>query len=86
MDHQSPHGPQPQNFLPVLLGTVALGGGLLFLILISGGFFLYVLLAVFLIGAVGLFHYATWGQAFHEETEGEREEERLREETRADPW
>src|SRR6266540_2157343 len=41
MSQDNPY--QPQTFVPVVLGTVALGGILVFLILISGGLFFYVL-------------------------------------------
>ena len=84
MSQESP--PQGQTLLPAVLGTAAFGGGLIFLILISGGFFFYVLVGFFLIGAVGFLHYLMWGGSMHRETEGEREEERLRDQTRADPW
>jgi hypothetical protein len=63
------------------LGLTALFGGgfTVFLILVSGGFFFYVLLAVAIIGLVGCGHYFLWGQALTEELAGEREEEELRE-------
>jgi hypothetical protein len=86
MNEDDPYRAQRQTFLPLILGTAALGGILVFLILVSVGYFLYVLLGVFLIGAVGLMHYLAWGQSLHQQTEGEREEERLREESEADPW
>jgi hypothetical protein len=78
--------PPRQSRMPIILSLFALAGALLFLILISGGFFLYVLLGVGLIALVGLLHYALWGAVLHERTEGEREEERLRQEAEADPW
>src|SRR5215470_11599791 len=78
--------PGPQTFVPVVLGTAAFAGSLLFLILISGGFFFYVLLVAFAIGGVAGLHYFLWGHSMHQETEGEREEERLREQNQADPW
>jgi len=72
--------------MPLVLSFFALAGALLFLILISGGFFLYVALGVVLIGLAGLLHYALWGATMHERTAGEREEERLRQEAEADRW
>jgi hypothetical protein len=75
-----------QTLAPVALGMVALAGILVFLILISGGLFFYVLLVALAIGGVASLHYLLWGHSMHQETEGEREEERLREESHADPW
>lgn len=84
-DSDQPAGPPRQSMLPVMLSLVTLGGFLLFLILVSGGFFLYVLAGVFGIFAFGVVHYLTWGLAMHQQTEGDREEERLREEVE-DRW
>ena len=78
--------PQPQTFVPVVLGTAALAGSLLFLILITGGFFFYVFLVASVVGGVAGLHYFLWGHSMHQETEGEREEERLREQNSVDPW
>lgn len=64
--------------LSVFLTILALMFSLVFLIFISGGFFLYVVLFCGGIVMVGLFHYVLWGRAFSEEVAGEREEERLR--------
>ena len=84
MSQDNPH--RTQTLAPVALGTVALAGILVFLILISGGLFFYVLLVALAIGGVASLHYLLWGHSMHQETEGEREEERLREESHADPW
>lgn len=84
MTTDNPHD-QPQH-APLALSLMAVGGSLFFLILVSGGIFFYVALGFGLIGLVGMLHYALWGQGLHEQTEGEREEERLREETHVDPW
>ena len=84
MSQDNPHG--PQTFVPLVLGTAAFAGSLLFLILISGGFFFYVLLVTCAIGGVAALHYVMWGHSMHRETEGEREEERLREQNQVDPW
>jgi hypothetical protein len=76
---------QRQTLLTVMLSVIALGGFLLFLILVSGGFFLYVVAGALGIFAIGLLHYFAWGNAMHQQTEGDREEERLREELE-DHW
>lgn len=85
-DTEEPTGPPRQTMLSVMLSIVTLGGFLLFLDLVSGGFFRYVLVGVFGIFAVGMLHYVTWGMAMHQQTEGDREEERLREELEENRW
>ena len=77
---EQPAEPRRQTLLPMMLSVVTLGGILLFLILVSGGFFLYVLAGVFAIFLVGLLHYLAWGARLDQRTEGEREEERVRQE------
>ena len=71
---QQPH-PEPSGrgtFLSLFLVAFFGGGFLLFLILVSGGFFLYVGLAVPIIALVGLAHYLLWGQALTREVAAER--------------
>lgn len=77
------HNYQPDQqrrhaFLSVFLTILALGFSLLVLILISGGFFMYVVLFGGGILMLGLFHYVLWGRAFSDAVAGEREEEQLR--------
>lgn len=72
------------HWLTILLTLISAGGILLFLVLVSGGFFAYVLLAVFGIGAVGFLHYAVWGQALTEEVAGERAAAEARDRLEAD--
>ncbi len=86
MTHDNFDQQQRQTYLPLILGTATVAGVVLFLILITVGYFIYVLLAVVLLGGVGLMHYLMWGHGLDADTEGEREEERLREESEADPW
>ncbi len=69
---------QRHAFLSVFLTLLALGLGLLVLVFLSGGFFLYVVLFGGGILMLGAFHYLLWGRAFSQETSGEREEEQLR--------
>lgn len=64
--------------LAIMLALFLLGGFLLFLAVITGGFFLWVYLIVALIGLVGFFHYLLWGRSMMASTEGEREEEEAR--------
>jgi hypothetical protein len=67
-----------ETFLGFLLVLFMGGGFLLYLIVISGGVFLYVILAVVVIGLVGYLHYLLWGHSLTEEVAGEREEEEAR--------
>jgi hypothetical protein len=86
MTPESPEEPRRESVLPLMLSIVSLGGILLFLIVVSGGFFLYVLAGVCALLFVGLLHYLLWGASMHQQTEGDREEERLREETEENIW
>ncbi len=75
--------PEPSargSFLSLLLTLFVGGGFLVFLIIVSGIFFLYVTLAVLAVGSVGYVHYLLWGQALTDEVAGERaaEEEKMR--------
>ncbi len=79
MRDNHPGGPPSSTMLPVLLSAITLFAILVFLVLISGGFFLYVLCGVVALFLFGLIHYVTWGAALQQSTEGEREELRLRE-------
>jgi len=54
------------------LAFFLLAGIILFLVFVSGGFFVYVVLGVGVIGLITLFHYYTWGQALLEQTASER--------------
>jgi fatty acid desaturase len=79
MTHQySPHQQHRHAFLSVFLTILGLGLALLVLILISGGFFLWVVLFGGGILLLGLFHYVLWGKLFSDAVAGEREEEQLR--------
>ena len=85
-DPERPDDSPRPSFAPLLMSFFVLAGVALFLILASGGFFLYVFAGVAVIYLVGLLHYWTWGSSMHRQTEGEREEERLREEFEEDSW
>ncbi len=74
-----PRQKRRETFLALFL-TLFLGAGiLLFLIVVTGGFFLYVVAAVAGIGAVGFLHYLLWGHGLTRQVAGEREEEEARE-------
>jgi hypothetical protein len=59
----------------VILSGLGCGGFLTFLILVSGGFFFWVLLAVAAIAALGYFHYLVWGFSMTQEVEEEQAHE-----------
>ncbi len=79
MDHE-PEPRSSHSLLTIFLSIFLLGAIFIFLVLITNGFFLYVVLAVFLMGMLGLMHYFLWGRALMMDTAGEREEAQLREE------
>jgi hypothetical protein len=74
-----------QNFLSVFLTGLAGMFFLLVLVLITGGFFVYVVaVAGAIVGFAGL-HYLLWGKLLSDQVAGEREEEQLREQAAAAP-
>ena len=77
-------------FLPLMLGSIVVIFSLLFLTLITGGFFLYIMLVIGAIFPFGMMHYLLWGRAFESQTEGDREEvhvlDRAREELQHRTW
>lgn len=79
MDHDYDAPRRKRETILTLMLTAVLSGGILFfLILISGGFFIFVVACVFAIALVGLMHYLLWGQALSREVAGEREAEESR--------
>jgi hypothetical protein len=75
MPHDNPHPQRRETLLTVVLSGLAAGACLFFLILISGGFIFYVLLAVAGIVALGFFHYVLWGYAMTQEVADEQARE-----------
>ena len=77
-------------FLPLMLGSIVVIFSLLFLTLITGGFFLYLVLVIGAMYLIGLMHYLLWGRAYESQTEGDREEahvlDRAREEIQHRTW
>jgi hypothetical protein len=60
--------------LSLTLAVFGLGGFLLFLVLISGGWFLYVPLIALVVGGVGFFHWVLWGQSMSRQVQSEEED------------
>ncbi len=77
----SPNPPESQRgtMLTMMLTLLCGGGILFFLVLVSGGFFGYVIGAVIAIALVGYVHYRLWGHAMTQQVSGEREVEEERE-------
>jgi hypothetical protein len=78
---QEPSG-RRASFLPVILGSV---GGLFFLlvlVMVTGGFFLYIVGFFVAVAALACFHWLVWGKLLTQYTAGEREEEALLERAR----
>jgi hypothetical protein len=69
----------------VLLGVGGIGA-FGFLMLITWGMFLYVLLALAGLAAVVLVNWLLWGRGMTRATAGEREEEELRASLERQPW
>jgi hypothetical protein len=75
-----------QTVLTVFLTTMGGLFSLLVLVLLTGGFFVYVVgVAAAIAGFAGL-HYLLWGKALSDAVAGEREEEQLRERAAAEEW
>jgi hypothetical protein len=78
------HRQRRETLLTVFL-TLAAGAGIVFfLILVTGGFFLYVMLGLAAIIAVGFFHYLVWGQGFSQQVAEERDEMEARDRAEAE--
>jgi hypothetical protein len=87
MDHeQAEYQRQREATLAVMLSGLALGGFLVFLALISGGFFIWVYLIVVGMAALGYVNYVLWGRSMTEATAGEREEEEVRARLEEEGW
>jgi hypothetical protein len=74
-----PHdeGPSGATMLPLMLAVFLTLFFLLVLVLLTGGFILYIGLCVLGLTGLGALHYLLWGRAFEEATAGEREEAEL---------
>jgi hypothetical protein len=61
-----------------LVGSIA-GFFLFVMVLLTGGWFLYVLLVAAIVAAFIMFHWMMWGKYLTEQTAGEKEELAMRE-------
>ncbi len=78
-----PPSPQRENMLTIFLTGMAALFFLGFLILITGGFFFYLVQVVAAMTILGSLHYFLWGKLFSNEVADEREEEQLRQRAEA---
>jgi hypothetical protein len=85
MDHDT-RPPRRQTFLTVFLALLLGTFALVVLVLVSGGFFLYVIYLALAIAGIAMIHYVLWGRALSREVAGEREEEQLRQRAEAEDW
>jgi polyferredoxin len=68
----NPHQQRRETLLTVILSGLAAGFFLFFLILVSDGLILYMVLAVAAVVALGFFHYVVWGYAMTQEVADEQ--------------
>jgi hypothetical protein len=69
---EPPQNQRRETLLTVILTGLGACAFLFFLILVSGGFFFYVALAVAAIFCLGFFHYMVWGYAMTQEVADEQ--------------
>ena len=84
MHPDSPDRPPRPSVLPVILALVTLGGIALLVVMlfvvVFNPVFRFLLVCVLAAFGMGMFHYLLWGASLNRQTEGEREEERLKRE------
>ncbi len=74
-----------ESFLTIMLTLVAGVGIVLFLTIITSGFFLYCLIGLAGIAVFGAMHYLVWGRLFVQEVAAERAEEERRVQAEEEP-
>jgi cell division protein FtsW (lipid II flippase) len=79
MDHNNVTQGKGRDTLLSFSLVALLGGAVIFFLnLVSLGIFIYVIVAIVGIAAVGFLHYVVWGYALSQQTAGEREEQRIK--------
>ena len=65
---------QRETFLTILLCTLVLAGGLVFMIGLMGMFVIHAITVMLALVAFGAFHYLLWGRSLSRQLENEHEE------------
>jgi hypothetical protein len=82
------HGQEPdtvrQTIVTLFMSTIGVVLVLVPLVVLSGGYFMYLLVLCAGIVLFGAFHYVVWGRLLTQQTAGEREEETLLRRAQAD--
>jgi hypothetical protein len=79
MDYNgTPRSSGRDTYLTIVLCAFVAIPTFVFLNVLTGGLFLWLLIGAGGIAILGTFHYLLWGRSFSQETAGEREEEELR--------
>lgn len=76
--YSTPPTSHRQTIVSTVLAGMAAGFFLLLFVLISGGFFIFLIGIIGALVAFGGLHYVLWGRLLTKETAGEGEEELLR--------
>ncbi len=78
MDHETDLDRQRrETVVTVLLSLLGAAGILFFLVLITGGLLLWLVVGVLGVAALGLLNYLLWGRWLSQATAGEREEAQM---------
>ena len=75
-----------ETVLTVMLAALGSAGVLFFLVLITGGFLLWLVTGLLAVIGLGLLNYLIWGFWLVQATEGEREEAQLQGQLDVNEW
>jgi hypothetical protein len=67
VDHDNSPRRANEALLSILLAGLAAAGFLLFMIVITGGYFIFLVAALAALAFIALFHYLLWGHAMEEQ-------------------
>jgi len=65
---------QRETFLTILLATLVIAGGTVFMVALMGMFVIHAITVMMAVVGFGMFHYLLWGRSLNQEVEAEREE------------
>jgi hypothetical protein len=74
MDDDDLYRRRRETVLVVSFAMIAVFGLLFVFTILTGGFLIYLLLVVAVVGLIGGAHYLLWGRSYTERTAGDREE------------